>query len=57
MRTAVSAWYALYLDVPTSPRVYTTPLVAMVLTAGFGVLVGRSARGRGRNSERPTTEE
>lgn len=57
MRTAVSAWYALYLDVPTSPRVYATPLVAMVLTAGFGVLVGRSARGRGRHPERPTREE
>ena len=57
MRTAVSAWYALYLDVPTSPRVYATPLVAMVLTAGLGVLVGRSARGRGRHSERPTREE
>ena len=57
MRTAVSTWYALYLDVPTSPRVYVTPLVAMVLTAGFGVLVGRSARGRGRHPDRPTTEE
>ena len=57
MRTAVSAWYALYLDVPTSPRVYATPLAAMVLTAGLGVLVGRGARAQGRHTERPTREE
>jgi DMSO reductase family type II enzyme heme b subunit len=57
VRGAVSAWYALYLDVPRSSRVYVAPLSAMVLTAGLGILVVRNARRRGRHPERSTPEE
>jgi len=44
MRGAVSAWYAIYLDVPTATRVYVLPLVAAFVTAGLGVLVIRYAQ-------------
>jgi hypothetical protein len=47
VRGAVSAWYALYLEVPTPTRVYLTPVVATLVTAGLGVLVIRRAQ-RGR---------
>lgn len=49
MRSAVSAWYAIYLDVPTPTTVYVLPVAAAVLTAGLGVLVVSRAR-RGANS-------
>ena len=48
VRGAVSAWYAIYLDVPTPPRVFIAPLVAIVLTAGIGVVVVRRAQRRER---------
>jgi hypothetical protein len=38
-RGSVSAWYAIYLDVPTPPGVYVAPVVAVVLTAGLGLVV------------------
>ncbi len=38
-RGAVSAWYAIYLDVPTPPGVYVVPVVAVLLTAGLGLVV------------------
>ena len=57
VRTAVSTWYALYLDVPTPPRVYATPIVAMALTAGLGALAVRNAQRRRRDPERSTREE
>jgi mono/diheme cytochrome c family protein len=41
---SVSAWYAIYLDVPTSPRVYLAPAVAMVVTVGLGLAVVRRAQ-------------
>jgi mono/diheme cytochrome c family protein len=44
VRGAVSAWYAIYLDVPTPSRVYVMPVVAMLVTAGLGVLVIRRAQ-------------
>jgi DMSO reductase family type II enzyme heme b subunit len=44
VRGAVSAWYAIYLDVPTPTRVYILPVVAVLATAGFGVLVVRRAQ-------------
>jgi len=44
VRGAVSAWYAIYLDVPTPTRVYVMPVVAMLVTAGLGVLVVRRAQ-------------
>ncbi|MBI4421794.1 MAG: hypothetical protein HY560_13305, partial [Gemmatimonadetes bacterium] len=49
-RGAVSAWYALYLDVPTPPTVYVAPVVAVLLTAGLGVMVVWRAQQRGRRA-------
>ena len=44
-RGAISTWYFVYLDEPTSGTVYATPVVAMLLTAGLGVFaVGRAQR-------------
>jgi DMSO reductase family type II enzyme heme b subunit len=54
-RGAISAWYGLYLDVPTPPTVFVLPVVAMVLTAGFGVFV--VWRAQRRESGRSTSEE
>ncbi len=45
-RGAVSAWYALYLDVPTPPRVYVAPVLAAVITAGLGIAAVRQAQRR-----------
>lgn len=47
MRSAISSWYAIYLDVPTPTSVYVLPVAAAVLTAGLGVLVVTRARRRG----------
>jgi mono/diheme cytochrome c family protein len=51
---AISTWYFLYLDRPTSPKVYVAPLVATLLAAALGVVVvtraQRRARGGGRRS-------
>jgi mono/diheme cytochrome c family protein len=44
VRGAVSAWYAIYLDVPTPARVYVMPVVAVLVTAGLGVLVIKRAQ-------------
>ena len=55
-RGSVSAWYAIYLDVPTSRGVYLAPLSTMLLTAGLGLVVVRQARRRDRDPERPTSE-
>ncbi|MFQ5703853.1 MAG: c-type cytochrome [Gemmatimonadales bacterium] len=38
-RGSVSAWSSLYLDVPTPTRVYVAPVVAVLLTAGLGMVV------------------
>ena len=57
VRTAVSAWYALHLEVPTPPRVYVAPAATMLLTAALGVFVVRRAQRRERDPARPTTEE
>jgi hypothetical protein len=45
-RGSVSAWYALYLDVPTPARVYVAPVVTMVLAAGVGALAIAQAQRR-----------
>ncbi len=50
LRSAVSAWYALYLDVPTPPTVFVTPVVAVVLTAGLGMFVIVRAQRRERGT-------
>ena len=38
-RTAVSTWYFLALDEPVPARVFISPVLAMVLTLGLGMLV------------------
>ncbi len=45
-RMAVSAWYYLSLDTPTPPRVFISPVLAMVLTLGVGWTVIRRAQRR-----------
>ena len=45
-RMALSTWYFLALDQPTPSGVFVTPLVAMLLTLGLGVVVVRRAQGR-----------
>jgi mono/diheme cytochrome c family protein len=50
-RGAVSTWYFVYLDQPTPMTVYTTPVVAAMLTAGLGLLVVVRAQRRERNSQ------
>lgn len=49
---AVSSWYALYLGQPTSPAVFLSPVVAMILTAALGLLVIWRAQRR-EEEERP----
>jgi len=46
VRGAISAWYALYLDVPTPARVYLAPVLAAVITAGLGLAAVRQAQRR-----------
>jgi DMSO reductase family type II enzyme heme b subunit len=50
VRGAVSAWYAVYLDVPAPPRVYIAPVVAVLLTAGLGLAVVRRAQKAGQRA-------
>jgi hypothetical protein len=57
VRGSVSAWYAIYLDVPTPRRVYVAPAAAMLLTAGLGFMAVRQAQRRERIVRRSTTEE
>lgn len=47
VRGAVSAWYAIYLDVPAPPSVYIAPVVAVLVTAGLGLGIVRSAQRSG----------
>ncbi len=57
MRGSVSAWYAIYLDVPVSGGVYLAPLSTMLLTAGLGLVLVRQAQRRERDPARSTSEE
>jgi DMSO reductase family type II enzyme heme b subunit len=50
VRGSVSAWYSIYLDVPIPMRVYVQPVVAVLLTAGLGVLVVARAQRRERRT-------
>jgi mono/diheme cytochrome c family protein len=43
-RMAVSTWYFLALDQPTPARVFVTPVVAVLLTLGLGIVVVRRAQ-------------
>lgn len=45
-RAAVSSWYFVILEEPTSNAIYVAPLVAMLLTGGLGFLGFRRARRR-----------
>jgi len=45
-RMAVSSWYFLSLDTPTPPRVFVSPVLAMVVTLGLGWMVVRRAQRR-----------
>jgi cytochrome c oxidase cbb3-type subunit 2 len=47
-RMAVSSWYFLSLDTPTPPRVFVSPVLAMVVTLGLGWMVVRRAQRRAR---------
>jgi len=47
---SVSAWYAVYLDIPTPGRVFVQPLVAAVFTAGLGLFVILRAQRRERGA-------
>lgn len=46
-RMAVSTWYFLALDQPTPPGTYISPVIAMALTLGLGLLVVARAQRRG----------
>lgn len=47
-RGSIGTWYFIYLDQPTPRTVYATPVVAMVLTAGLGlVAVARAQKKNG----------
>jgi DMSO reductase family type II enzyme heme b subunit len=45
-RGAISTWYYIYLDEPSPPTVFATPILAMLLTAGLGVWAVRRAQRR-----------
>jgi len=47
-RGAISTWYFLYLEEPTPPRVYATPVLATLLTAGLGLVAVVRAQRRAR---------
>jgi len=45
---AVSTWYFLALDQPTPPGTFISPVIAMVVTLGLGMLVVVRAQRRTR---------
>jgi DMSO reductase family type II enzyme heme b subunit len=46
-RMAVSTWYFLALDRPTPPGTFISPVIAMAVTLGLGMLVAARAQRRG----------
>ncbi|MFN2399953.1 MAG: c-type cytochrome [Gemmatimonadaceae bacterium] len=46
VRGSASAWYSIYLDVPTPSTVYIIPVVAVLLTAGVGLMLVMQAQRR-----------
>jgi mono/diheme cytochrome c family protein len=46
VRGSVSAWYSIYLAVPTPAKVYIQPVLAGLLTAGLGIFVVLRAQRR-----------
>jgi len=51
-RMAVSTWYFLALDRPTPPGVFISPVLAMLVTLGLGLVVVRRAQGGRRGTAR-----
>ena len=51
VRGAVSAWYAVYLAVPTPTRVFVAPIATIVLSAGLGMLLVTRAQRRERDGD------
>jgi hypothetical protein len=50
-RMALSSWYFLALDEPTPLRVYVSPVIAVALTLGLGMLwIRRAQRDAGRRA-------
>ena len=39
IRGSISAWYSIYLDVPTPARVFISPFLVALLTAGLGLMI------------------
>lgn len=56
VRSAVSTWYAIHLDVPTPARVYVAPAVTVLLTAGLGMLLVTRAQRREPRSGQSKSE-
>jgi mono/diheme cytochrome c family protein len=54
-RGAVSTWYFLALDRPTPPSVFVSPVVAMAVTLGLGLVVVLRAQRRGSGGGRGST--
>ncbi|MFL5581972.1 MAG: c-type cytochrome [Gemmatimonadaceae bacterium] len=57
VRGAVSAWYAVHLDVPTPRVAYASPVAAMLVTAGLGSLLVRRAQRRARDDDNGSSSE
>jgi hypothetical protein len=49
-RGAISSWYFVQLTEPTPPTVYALPVLAVLLTAGLGLLLVRRAQQRARSA-------
>jgi len=47
---AVSTWYFLALDQPTPPGAFISPVIAMLITLGLGLLVAGRAQKRQRGA-------
>lgn len=50
-RGAVSTWYYVFLEQPPSNMVFVTPVLAVLLTGGLGLVVVRRARGADEDLE------
>ena len=48
-RSSVSSWYYILLEPPASSTVVVTPLLAMLLTGAFGLVLVRRAQDRRRD--------
>lgn len=53
---SLSTWYFIYLGEPTRKAVYTTPLIATLLTAGLGLFAVRRAQARERERRQARIE-